>query len=93
MTKKIVINCCYGGFGLSTEAMDRYKFLTNSSITCSKDIARDDPTLVSIVEELKDYANGEFSELKVVEIPDDVKWQIMDYDGMEWVSEIHRTWR
>lgn len=92
MTKKIVINTCYGGFGLSTEAMDQYRFLSNSAVKCSKDIARDDPNLVSVIEQLKDYANGEFSELKIVEIPDDVQWQIMDYDGIEWISEIHRTW-
>jgi len=35
---------------------------------------------------------GEYSELKVVEIPDDVKWQLEEYDGLEWVAEKHRTW-
>jgi hypothetical protein len=28
-----------------------------------------------------DEANGRFSELKVVDIPDDVEWQIDEYDG------------
>ena len=27
-----------------------------------------------------------------VSIPDDVEWQIEEYDGMEWVAEAHRTW-
>ena len=31
---------------------------------------------------------GEFS----VEIPDDVEWQIEEYDGTEHISEKHRTW-
>ena len=30
--------------------------------------------------------------LKMVEIPDDVEWEIADYDGKEWVAEKHRTW-
>jgi hypothetical protein len=28
-----------------------------------------------------------------VDIPDDVKWEIEEYDGNEWVAEVHRTWR
>jgi hypothetical protein len=40
-----------------------------------------------------DEANGRFSELKVVDIPDDVEWQIDEYDDLEWVAEKHRTWR
>jgi hypothetical protein len=27
-----------------------------------------------------------------VDIPDDVKWQIEEYDGNEWIAESHRTW-
>jgi hypothetical protein len=55
-------------------------------------IARDDPLLVQVVVELGDKANNRYSELKVVEIPDDVDWQIDEYDGAEWVAEKHRTW-
>jgi hypothetical protein len=32
------------------------------------------------------------AELEVVEIPDDVEWIIVDYDGMEHIAEKHRTW-
>jgi hypothetical protein len=28
----------------------------------------------------------------VVEIPDDVNWQVEEYDGMEHIAEKHRTW-
>jgi hypothetical protein len=48
--------------------------------------------LVAVVEELGKEANGTYSELKVVEIPSDVKWHISEYDGDEWVAENHRTW-
>jgi len=37
-------------------------------------------------------ANGGYAELKVVEIPDDVDWEITEYDGLEQVEEKHRVW-
>ena len=57
-----------------------------------REIARDDPILIHVVEELGVAANSRYSELKIVEIPDDVAWQIDEYDGAEWVAEKHRTW-
>lgn len=29
---------------------------------------------------------------EVVEVPDDARWQIEDYDGCEWISEPHDSW-
>lgn len=84
---KVVINRCYGGFGLSEKAM---KFLGVGSEW--PDIARDDPKLVECVEKLGEEANGAYAELKIVEIPDDVNWEIGEYDGLEWVEEVHRRW-
>jgi len=57
-----------------------------------RDLARDDPDLVAVVQELGNQANGRYAELKVVDIPDDVNWYIEEYDGREWVAERHRTW-
>ena len=54
------------------------------------DIQRNDPALIEVVEELGEKADGPYSELKIVEIPDDMKWEIDEYDGKEWVSEVHR---
>jgi hypothetical protein len=59
---------------------------------CGVLIPRDDEKLVRVVEELRAEANGHCAELKVVSVPDDVKWQIGKLDGIEHVSEIHRTW-
>ena len=56
------------------------------------DMARNDPVLVQVVEELGRNADGRHAELKIVEIPDDVEWQIQEYDGLEWIAEVHRTW-
>ena len=56
------------------------------------EIKRNDPALVQVVEEMGEKAWGKFTKLKIVEIPDDVQWQIEEYDGNEWVAEKHRKW-
>jgi hypothetical protein len=95
---KIVINNCHGGFSLSEKAQ---KLFCQYSMIEWKDwqedwsyydIERNNQYLVRVVEELDNEANGRFSELKVVDIPDEVEWQIDEYDGLEWVAEKHRTW-
>jgi hypothetical protein len=91
---KIVINTCFGGFGLSEESLEDYKKRKN--ITDENfyhwDIPRDCPVLVEMVEEGGTDVDGIYSELKVVNVPDDVNWFIHEYDGMEHVAERHRTW-
>lgn len=150
---KIVINKCYGGFGLSSIALSRYAelkwgkkiyffrggfsgqykpvdsdesglFITAFDIPNPNDfignrnnckemtpeerveennwckehfvndneIERDDPILIQVIEELGNDASGKCAELSIVEIPDNVEWEIEEYDGIEWISEIHRTW-
>ncbi len=135
---KVVINACFGGFGLSNKASMRYAELkgfklyayatdfgqgldrgvarqikknefvvhySKAPVEFGKpnpsndgtywydgDIARDDVALVKVVEELGSEANGECAELKVVDVPNGVEWEISEYDGFEHVSEKHRTW-
>ena len=89
---KIVINKCYGGFGLSKEAEELYVQKKNISGPLRGDILRNDSVLVEVVETLGDKASGKYSELEVVEIPDDVTdWRIEEYDGWEHIAE-GRTW-
>ncbi len=57
-----------------------------------REIPRDHPLLVQVVEEMGEAADGSCAALKIVEIPDDVAWEIDEYDGSEWVSEKHRRW-
>jgi hypothetical protein len=59
---------------------------------CARDIDRHDTILVQVVEEDSAMASGRCAELKVVEVPDDVEYQIEEYDGLEHVAEKHRTW-
>ena len=91
---KVVINGCFGGFGLSDAALQEYK--GRRDITDPDfyyyDIPRDCPVLISMIEEQGTAINGTFSDLKVVEIPDGVNWYIAEYDGLEHVAERHRTW-
>ncbi len=91
----VVINTCYGGFGLSERAVRDYKNM--AGITDPKwydrDIPRDDPYLIKIVRDLGMTANGAHANLKIIEVPPDVEWQIEEYDGNEWVAEKHRVWR
>jgi hypothetical protein len=94
--RRVVINDCYGGFGLSDEAEALYRELAGVDVEDDKfhvsDIARDDPLLIKVIRELGPAADGLHAELKIIEIPADVEWQIGEYDGNEWVAEKHRTW-
>jgi hypothetical protein len=95
-TRKVVINTCFGGFGLSDEAIALFRMrkgiAANERPTYADEIAREDYDLVYIVETLGEKANTSYSQLKVVEIPADVEWQIEEYDGSEHIAEHHRTW-
>ena len=57
-----------------------------------REIPRNDPILVEVVEKLGKESYGFAANLKTVEIPEDVDWCIEENDGREWVSEKHRTW-
>ena len=149
---KIVINKCFGGFGLSPKAIKRiaelegkecyffkcdiksnkypplsleeakksFMFLAfsvqnpeevlpeerkgkdgtykefnktyNKISLDSREHERNNPFLIQVVEELGVEANGQCAELEIVEIPDDVEWDIDDYDGVETIHEKHRSW-
>lgn len=49
--------------------------------------ARSDPALVRIVEEMGTAANGHAAELRVVEVTDDVEWEIRESGGKEYIKE------
>ena len=93
---KIVINVSYGGFGLSEKAVELYETLagmpTDEHLKHTGFLGRDDPILIQVVEQLGKLAEDALAELKIVEIPNGIEWQIEEYDGKEWVAECHRTW-
>lgn len=54
---------------------------------------RTDKKLIETIEELGEKkASGRLAKLEIVDIPDDVEWEIDDYDGIETVHEKHRSW-
>lgn len=83
---KVVINRCFGGFGLSHEALKHLGISEDDQY----ELERTDPRLVEAVEKLGKQASGSWSDLLVVEIPDDMPYYIDDYDGAETIHENHR---
>lgn len=85
--KKIAVNKCFGGFGLSQKARDLYESISGKHIEeydwCED--MRDDETLIGVIEQLGADADGTFSEIEIVKIPDNNYWVIDNYDGVETV--------
>lgn len=129
---KVVLNKCYGGFGLSNDAVIKliemesqlvevsdlkkwgsmknvedyggYKVLSvyegcivigdkvHSVCNYGKEF-RTHPDLIKVIEELgEEKSSGQLAELRIIEIPDGIDWQIDEYDGIETVEEVHRSW-
>jgi len=88
---KVVINKRCGGYSLSKEGVEFLGLEWDGYGYCPK-VDRHDPKLVECVETLGDKANGKLARLVVIEIPDDVNYTIGNYDGVETVEEVHRSW-
>ena len=77
---KVVINNNFGGFRLPGE-------LQGLGPTYDDDWDRTCPILIAAVE------NANYcGDLCIVNVPDEVHWYIEEYDGLEYVAEVHRTW-
>ena len=85
---KIVYNACWGGFGLSKAAWERYVELGGKAES-EYDVSRTDPILVQVVEELGTDADGEYAELSIADVPAGTKYRIDEYDGFESVRTIN----
>ena len=79
-------------YSMTLAERQRHNQLYDRQTFNDRDLDRDDPILVQVIQELGNTASGHHAELKIVEIPADVEWQIEEYDGLEWVAEKHRTW-
>jgi hypothetical protein len=89
---KILYNNCYGGFGLSKEALAMYKQkagIDPDTRVYHWDIDRADPILIEAVETLGLELSGDrCSRLAIREVPSGVKYRIDEYDGNEAVMTI-----
>lgn len=64
----------------------------NHEYFSDRNIVRDDLDLITVVEQLGKEASGLYANLKVVEIPDHVNWEIESCDGQETIHEVHQSW-
>ena len=81
---KIVLNGCYGGFSLSEKAMEMLG--ADSPYDYDDADLRFDSRLIEVVEELGDEASGEYADLYIVDLPDDITdYRIVVNDGIEEV--------
>lgn len=65
------------------------------NVICFKDNDeknRSDPTLIKCVETLKEKSFGSHAKLEIINIPDDIDFEIDEYDGIESIHEKHRSW-
>lgn len=136
--KKVILNKCYGGFGISKSGYELYANKKGLNLFCyevdfkgkeiiykksngdkiftqyfTKDFGdnvkinekdyekyslnldgayREDKILIEVVEELKEKANGKYSNLKIVEIPDNLDYVIDEYDGIETLHQEVEEW-
>lgn len=100
---KIVVNKCYGGFGVTEEVYkelgikwDGYGYLDNDdfNIKSSDYLAfRSNKKLIKAIEKIgEEKSSGQHAELEIIEIPDGIEWEIDEYDGIETIHEKHRSW-
>lgn len=83
------------------KSIDGYKIVSedilykNGLIYIFDELKRNDPDLVSVVEKMGKESYGSDSELKIIEIPDDIEWYIDQFarSGEEEIHEKHRVWR
>lgn len=55
-------------------------------------INRSDDDLIFVVENFAKEANGQCANLKVVEIPYGIEYEISEHDGLEEIQKKHRSW-
>ena len=89
---KIVINKCYGGFGISKDFFEAYNIEYKGSpfaemvfpLNCEDEDFRTDKRLIDYIEKFgSNAASGPCSNLVVEEIPKGTLYRITEYDGLE----------
>ena len=96
---RVVINTSHSNFAISRDAI-LYIQKKIKSVKAKSEINayafdndRCNPLLVEAVEKLGKKANGLYTTLKIIEIPNDIGWKIMSDTSGEYIAEAHRTWR
>lgn len=80
---KVVINVCYGGWGLS-EAAEK---LVNKALNENPSEFGFEKEVVKLIEEFgSEFVSGPHSKLEIVEVPDGLGYSVSEYDGMESIE-------
>ena len=82
---KVVINVCYGGWGLSEAAQTI--LIETLGEDGFNEMERHSPVLVSLVKQMGESANSDYAKLAVVEVADGLDYDIEEYDGYESIRE------
>lgn len=88
---KIVINSCYGGFGISEAFLKHYNIPYEVDdfgfMHYKEEIDRTDKRLIEYIETYgSKAASGEFAHLEVEKIPAGTAYRINEYDGYEYIE-------
>ena len=98
-TVEVMVNTCFGGFGLSEAAMNEYHRRCLSKAreggeenSLEYGISRHDPVMVQIVREMGLLASDRYAKVCLEMIPAQYvhHYSIREYDGMESVK-VHRN--
>ena len=100
---KVVINKCYGGFGISAAVRkelglpkSEYCSIYNEDLgikSSNYNAIRSDKRLINAIEKIGiENSHGDHAKLKIVEIPDGIDFYIDDYDGIESIHQTHQSW-
>lgn len=85
----IVFNDCYGGFGLSETALDRWAELAGvDRPRTGFGIERHNKHLVQVVEQMGDRANAANAKLAFAYVPLSSRYRIEEFDGKETVKTV-----
>lgn len=86
MKVQVVYNCCYGGFGISDDAVRWLQDRNVETDNSATGLTRHHPLLVQCVKELGEKSNGQYAALYVHTLNGN-KYRIDEYDGSESVVE------
>ena len=100
---KVLVNKCFGRFGITKAVYDEmglkwdgYGLLSNEDFGIESDnydAYRTHEKLINAVEKIGlEKSSGKCARLEIVDIPDDIEWEIDEYDGIETIREAHRSW-
>ena len=88
---KVVINNCYGGFGISSECVKYLKDKYNIDVDIEYYSDYDKRTSVELIDAIEtlgeDRCSDRYAELKIIECSED-DYVIGEYDGLETLSVI-----